>query len=459
MSRYKSVKFDQFSDGEQCDVITPTDKSFENSETLSIQKNKVKLGPKIKNSTPYALTLSESGQENKCACFTNTFLNVIGLSAAGKIHIRKINIQDATISSVYTSVADADEAHILLRFKNIYICSIDQSGSKIQYSNDTMVSWTACGTVGTGMTIKDYEVISDRLYILCSDKKIYYSDDGISFTLLVTLDSSYSYDKFCYLDGYFYLESRKTTAYYASIIKITLAGEIQFETISFGIIYDLDSFVFNGNLYALINNRFLYKIDGSSLIFVFNFENDCVLVPSLGFLNFAFFFDKTNDSIIVMNLDEKFHRRYLVSGTINEAFLFCQYSDSQFGFVVRSGTFIKVFLYHRDKFNSSGSVESKIMKIPEDLAIPKQLILTNKPLSANAQIKVYVKKDQASSWGTAVIDSNATDAVRKIYNFPTGSKISFIQIKIEYLTADEDETPEDAAVEFVYLPVGIINSR
>ena len=49
------------------------------------------------------------------------------------------------------------------------------------------------------------------------------------------------------------------------------------------------------------------------------------------------------------------------------------------------------------------------------------------PLTANAWVKVYVKKDGASSWGSAVIDSNATDAVSKSYDFPTGDELRTIE--------------------------------
>ena len=80
-------------------------------------------------------------------------------------------------------------------------------------------------------------------------------------------------------------------------------------------------------------------------------------------------------------------------------------------------------------------------------------------MTANAWIKVYVKKDGASSWGSAVIDSTTLNAVKKSYDFPDGDELRTIEFKIELGTDDDSETPEDPELEFIYLPLGLANSQ
>lgn len=464
MSRYKTKIFDNFSDGEQCDLIEATEKSFEKSNDLVIEGNKMKLGKKIKTGALYNMDLSSQADDewaSRCSFLYNGLFHIIGSHLVTfECVIKYISVTTGAINTLHTFPAGTNWAYMLLKFKNKMIVSLEDGANyKIQYATLTAPGvWNNCGTIGVGLEIMDYEIVGQRLYILTNDKKIYYSDDGIAFTLFVTLDSVYAYESFNYVDGYFYVGAYKAGFYSCSLIRISLDGEIQNQIVSITSARYFRSFAFNGNLYIILNRRFLYRVNGSALKPIFKFENKVSILFSFGFVDFSFFYDSTTSEIIAMDIFEKFFRPFpVVSGTdlactINNfdnliSMALCKHSANA-----------QVILYE-NSYTASGNVKTYTFKIPEDLAVPKQLILINKALTANARIKVYVKKDQAAAWGSAVIDSDALNAVRKNYTFPAGTQLSFIQFKIEYITANSAETPEDAILKFIYLPIGLANSK
>lgn len=457
--RYKVVKFDDFSDGERCDILDPTEKSFEMSENLIIEKNKIKLGKDIQTGALYNLAI-EVTEYAKMSVIKNNYLYTLGYdTVSSENRIVGINIQTGNIWTVHTFSGGGDETHIFIKFKDKYIVSMLDGTYKIQYSTN-LTAWTNCGTIGTGKIISDYKIVGDRLYVLCDDDIIYYSDDGIAFTLLVTLNSSYMYSDLNYLDGYFYLQIRTSSSGSLSsgIIRISLSGEIQDNIISLSGIYKFNSFVFNENMYVLVNERYLYRVVGSVLKPIFVFENNCIVVYSFGIIEKRFFWDSTDDKIITMNIFEKFSRPYKVPSALDRVWMIHQYDNCDTIAIGALSSVYKAIIYE-DKYYSPGFIETKIYKFPKGLAVPKQVILNHKPLTANAWVKIYVKYDQASAWGSAVIDSNTLNAVRKVYDVPAGTKCNFIQFKIEYGTTDDSETPEDATVDLIYLPVGLSNSQ
>ena len=455
--RYKTITFDDFFDGEQCSLIEPTEKSFKLSNNLVIRKNKIKLGKKIVGGVLYSLVI-ESSHFSKISFLYNNFLYILGTeTVGGECRIRKINVQTAAISTVYSFSGGGNENQQFIRFKNKVIVSIVDGTQKVQYSSMSMSSWTNCGTIGAN-GIVDYKIINNRLYVLCEDEKIYYSDDGISFTLLVTLDSLFSYNRLEYLNGYLYVDHWKSGGAGASLIRISLSGEIQDEIISVDSVYKFDFFVFSGNLYVLIDKLFLFRVDGVSLIPVFVFENEILIIFSFGIIDSFFFFDKTSDEIIVMNLLEKFSRPYKKGSAVKWIQMIYKYDNADTIALCENDSNILCAIIYEDAHTASGDVQTRLVKL-KSRGVPKQIVLRHKALTANAWVKVYVKVDQASSWGSAVINSNATNAVRKVYNFPAGTELDFIEFKIEYGTDDSGETPEDATLDFIYLPVGLGNAK
>lgn len=105
----------------------------------------------------------------------------------------------------------------------------------------------------------------------------------------------------------------------------------------------------------------------------------------------------------------------------------------------------------------SGGIETGI--INKTKIIPIAAIIRNKPLGAGTSIKLYAKKDQSSTWGTALMTSDTAGAVEKQYDFPnTYGKVTFLELRIELLTTDTTKTPEDVEIVFIYSEVGIESS-
>ena len=456
--RFETIIFDDFSDGEQCDILKATKKSFKMSNEIVFNDGKIELAKNVKNSALYALTLAAEGL--KCSFVYNDCLHILGNDdGSGENRIKKINVA-GTISTMHTFSGGGNEQFQFFIFRGKVIVSMLDGTYKIQYADFNMVSWTNCNTIGAGMYIKDHVIIDDRLYVLCvhsSETKIYYSDDGISFTLWVTLDSEYGYDDFNYLDGYFYLRLWKHSGE-NELVRISSTGEIQEEVITASITYELKTFVFNGHLYFLVDYRFLYRVVGSSLEPVFNFENDVYLVESSGIVDSISFWDSTDDEIITMNLFEKFSRPFNVVSALAKILALHKNSNAYTFALGYLGSDAKVTIYE-NKYISPGSIQTYTFRPEKGSFCPIQATVLHKPLTANAWVKVYVKKDGASAWGSAVIDSNATDAVSRIYNFIAGDELKTIEFKIELGTSDDSETPEDPELEFVYLPTGLANSE
>lgn len=123
-----------------------------------------------------------------------------------------------------------------------------------------------------------------------------------------------------------------------------------------------------------------------------------------------------------------------------------------------------VFLGRDDKilksknYKLSGTID--LATIDEGDIIPVALVVRHKPLVAGTVVNVYAKKDQATSWGSALIVSNTTSAVKKEYKFPNaGSKCSFLQLQIELTSNSSSNSPEDVSLEIIYLPAGLKNAK
>jgi len=113
-------------------------------------------------------------------------------------------------------------------------------------------------------------------------------------------------------------------------------------------------------------------------------------------------------------------------------------------------------IYKNTIYSLSGNLETSIFEAGE--IVPKQLIVRHKPLLTGTSVKIYHKFNHSSSY-TLDITSNVEGAVKAKYNFPTGTICDFYQFKIELLTSDSSKTPDDVELEFLYLPIGLENSK
>lgn len=457
--RYETINFNNFSDGEQCDIIAPTEKSFESSNDLVIENNKIKLGKKIKGGALFDSGLEDQDYPKKLSFLYSTYVYLLSDDASNCL-IKKCSLADGAYTTVKTLDDSGNDVYCFIKFKGYAIASyLNNANTAVlcKYSNMTMATWADTNLIalaGTDISINDYKIIHDRLYILCSDNKIYYSDNGITFVLLATLDSLYSYNSLEYLAGYLYVVNA-TNDYIYGLVRISLSGDIQDETISLGSIGFFYHRIFAGKSYILVGRKYLYRVDGSTLVPIFKFDGYAIFIFAPDFAESLFIYSVTGSEIIIMDINEKFSRPYKSLGYVLSFF---RYSFAIEASVQSALNKTKVAIYD-DAYTTPGDIKTFIARLKGGLGTPVQLVLNHKPLTANAWIKVYMKIDNASAWGSAVITSTDLNAVRKVYSIPAGTECSFIQAKIEYGTDDDSETPEDATLDLIYLPTGLVNSQ
>lgn len=460
MSRYKTERFDKFNDGEQCDLIERTEESFERSNGLAISAGKIKLG---KNNGGVLLNtaLSDYDIDQKLSFLHQNGLYVFASDGANCI-IKVCNVITAIVTTVSTLPDSGNETFCFIKFRGLVICSYINNANAAnicKYSTNGMVmtAWSDTNLIALigDHKILDYKIIHDRLYVLCDGGQICYSDDGITFVLLVALDTSYTYKTLEYLNGYLYV-ANQTPGSVSGLVRVSLTGDIQNEVVSLGSITYFSHRVFAGNSYILVNQRYLYRIDGDALTLIFYFDSNVAFMFSPEFVETLFFYNYTDDEIQEMNVDEKISRSYKVVATTTEVFAIHKYDENRTLTVVDVSGTVKISIYDSTHI-ASGDLITYIFK--KGLVTPKQLILYHDFLSTNSWVKVYVKFDQASAWGSAVIDSAVDGSVSKKYKFPVGTLLNFIQFKIEYGTDSSSETPENAFLDFIYLPLGLANSK
>jgi len=460
MTRYKTKIFFDFSDGQQCDILDLTKKSFKASENLVIQKNKIKLGWKIKNDALYDSTLDAWSSEKLSFIYS---YRVYFMSTDGSdCIIKRCSLTDGSFQTLKTFAdSSGDIPYCLIKFRGLAIASYKNNAGTsylCKYSTDgmTMATWANTNLIGKigSHYIKDYKIVHDRLYILTSNNRLLYSDDGITFESLITLDSSYSYKNLEYLDGYLYILNYSLKSV-RGLVRVSLSGEIQDEVVSFNSIYAISLKVFLGKIYLLADSLYLYRIEGSVLIPIYQFDAGYSFLNPSDYVNKLSFHNSNTGVVLSMNADEKFSSPYKIIGI---PISIHNYNKEQSFIICNYGTDTAQVAIYNGRYNSSGNVQTRVFKTKGSF-IPIQITALQKPLTANAWVKIYIKKDGASSWGSAVIDSNATNAVKKSYNFPAGDDLRTIEFKIEYGTTDDAETPEDVALEFIYLPIELANAE
>lgn len=115
-------------------------------------------------------------------------------------------------------------------------------------------------------------------------------------------------------------------------------------------------------------------------------------------------------------------------------------------------------VYKSNNYVLSGTFDLSI--VDEGEIIPVGLAVRHKPLTSGCEVNLFVKKDQAASWGSAVLANTTASSVKKKYKYPNaGPVVDFFQVQVELKTNNAANTPEDVSVEFLYLPAGLRNAK
>lgn len=431
---------------------------------IDLRSKRIKLGGKLSSN---ALATIQNEKYVPLFSFLSTLnYHLAVVQATGDVRLYKSTGAGA-FSTAYTFTAEngEDEVYGLFRYKDKLIASFMDSSTDyvFYYSTSPSSAWTKITTLPNEL-FKNFLIIDNVLYLFTTGS-IYTSTDGITFTLYLTMPTNVLIKSIDFFDGFIYISTYQ---------------------LSFGFKYSL------------------MRIENDELVFLRNFPDESIILASSDFLyifikssirprvlsfdgaSYKLFYDFREFSVIpnalapLVNTDDKFYfmvgflvgsdQQEHIYSIVKDKAVFREFSFANNEFIrsmydiddvlyslitLDEGDPVSSKIYNDDavEFEALGSLESSILDVGE--VVPIQAILRHKPLSASTSVKLYVKKNQASSWGSAVLTSDTDDAVNKKYRFPKSSIYDFIQFKIELITTDDTVTPEDVQLIFLYKPLGL----
>ena len=466
--RYESVKFKDFSGG-QGQKIFKKESQFAESLTTVLNKDTddFEIAPAVVTDT---IINSQSIVPYHICEFDGSVYMVVHNDTTGYIDIlRSYNFAEFTVWK--TIELDAEVHHIFSAWGRLNI-TFSASGTghffDLRYYDSTsgtfiQVDLPVLGTNETSAP-KMPVVFLDGYYYYITQGLLWKSSDGNNFTQvfdfhldmdLKVADDSFLYgvlneDDFSsfvriYFDGsYDVLKSFNP----ASAIDVSKYNDGFLVSEVIGGVCRLH--YFDGNTFRVFNT-----IDDEYCINVksFGFADRVVLVLDIGPASPAIvYFVYNNESVFrVFDLTVEYADAFTVI-----------YHKSTFYVSASNDVSTQVKYLSKTVLNTSCSIISSIVR-PTTM-IPKALILRHSPLSGasedEATVDIYVKKDGASSWGSAVIESETLDSLRKDYIFPTNiGKLEQIQFKIVKNKSAGNLQTDYVSLEYLYTPAGLSNSN
>lgn len=366
------------------------------------------------------------------------------------------------------------ESYALISFKDKLIYSCDAG---LYYSTNPTVAWTNIASP-TMTQVNAYASDGQTLYIIANNGTyngvLFFTTDGITWTELGPVfdnsSSYYYYEILEFFDGFLYAligdEKDKNKVYLKRLENNVFVTVKSFHVWTFPSMKK-----FNDKLYIV------YEDQAKNLL-VRSYDGDEIRTENKIYLGGANKFDisatfASADKLYFHTVEYSNPQRARVYSIDRNEAVFLEFDYNlywPYQIIENKGVLhlfatkmdaalhnVCIFNNYNQKFQASGTLENSILDDGE--IVPKQLILRHKPLAANTSVKVYVKKDHAASWGSAVLTSDTAGAVKKKYTFPTGSVHDFMQFKLELITTDNLATPQDVSLEFLYLPVGLENAK
>lgn len=365
--------------------------------------------------------------------------------------------------------------------KKIFVIASDSTGgdTSLFWSDDNGSTFTKVDISAVGDYVYDSVVRPDGVYLL-TETGIWFADDGLAYI------SHYSFSdevkdpiKMFYIDGFFYFSTR-----YAELFSVYKLGDsLEAERIYEG---GIKADIFpddDGGLYIFtIEDDYVVikKYDSQvSLVKRFKISDEYspssyedVYIHSLGRHNNKVYFSLTfkyndsgykNDCMIFSINQENFvlpeYKIDLAIAADQEWTFFHLYSFGTGFYLLLDSDPAKVYDdSYLERYRDTAEIVTSIIDTID--LIPRQVIVRHKPLADGASVKVYEKQDHASSWGSAIINSNTANSIRKTYDYAKGSKCDYLQFKIEINSTDDDvSAPEDVQLEFLYQESGMSKAK
>jgi hypothetical protein len=241
--------------------------------------------------------------------------------------------------------------------------------------------------------------------------------------------------------------------YYAGQIGMIIGGEfVTFSNVQASSFISDASFgiIFSQSVLGL--TRF-YVVEGGAPRLARIFSGIFDPVPFAIYRGFVYFYDLANGRVYRADTEGNYYYVETLPASYMSASV-C-FNDIRLYRLPHSGTFVTI--YRTSDFVSSGTLDSGVMSLGE--FVPKQLILRHKPLPAGTSVKVYADFDKSGSWGSAIITSATTGALKEKYTFTNSAVRDFFAFRVELLTSAPTVSPSEIELTFLYQPLGLENSQ
>ena len=475
MNRYKIKKFRNFSGG--------TGQEFLEDEKKYSDSYRVRYDSKTKKLSLarqfYYIEFAGTGINNNRTSdvigknFLIAFENN-GAPAGVQVHKSDNHANFALVHSFAITTTDPMYAFSFLNLWCVLFKDPTDHAGKIRlgYTSDYGANFTEIDYPGGEVIDHVVDKIGNKVYLLDEDSKIYESSNGISYSL--------------YFDGSTSgLDIKKIAGFKDFLYCVVLgkdgarSGLARFESAELKFIHTFSSDNVSADIINFGNDKLLLANISGKEMDLYSYDGDTIKrignSDALNYISVRFLMSDEREVHLVasdtLNGSTIEYKHLFVIN--NELGLFYNYSLTTnysyiAGFKHLGENYLQLlnfgspdkFQIERDnthKHKTSGYMVTSI--IDEGEIVPKQIKVKNDRLPADTKVLVYVKKDKAIAWGSAVLTSDADNAVSKSYAFPSGDRLDFISFKLQLETTDVDVSPENVQLEFIYKPLGLEHAK
>ena len=474
--RYKKIQFKDFSGGGE-QIFLQDQAAFSRSYKLNLgEANSIRLAALLNSQSLAMKVLGGSGCNNMPLFYENggyNYLFVLDITTSIPKLYRSTGSGAFTLKYTFSTQHGLDNVYMALSHNNYHIVCFDDSvaGKTVWYASlDPTAGWAQIASLLDITPVKNL-IVDNKLYIV-GTKDLYQTTDGLTYTPMNFSAQLKSYDFIqdaLYFDGFWYLVlwSNKEQIYHFMKVENGILKTILSSKQSMNIEMTKKFMYISTNYPCRI-----YTWDGEELIEKYDLTN---FFPT----TYNFRVMKTIEDRIYFNLHfldpTSAKEKNCLFSIIDDKGIFLEFDmadDEMILFVAEQGNVLYLgventgaspgFKVYNDYaatgeiFQPTGYAETSIVDDGE--VVPKQLVLKHAPLDSNCSVKVYKDFDRSGTY-TLVLTSNTAAAIKKKYTFPAGTILDFAQFKIELITTDSSETPEDIQLDFLYLPVGLENAK
>ena len=461
MNKYKSIEFSVFKNGEIQKKYSELENMAYSNKLAINDYGKVELAKLfVKNDIADTYTYATNSKIGGRYGATYYFYFFLVKQISGKDHavLYKCNLGNAPtlVKDFGAGLPDQIILHkdrIIVQFEN------DTTGDLEWYQTTSPTgTWTAIPEL-KNHSMNDWEILNDEIYITIltgyastGKSNIYISrDNGITFSLLFTqapVQSLYVANGFLYgKSGDMYVMENETWR----LVEKNVKGSVHIVDEKLKAIDYHNIYIFNGDKFEIERtfeeNKYLSFEGVSKYKTFFSIRSDA----EGGLSNYSLY---SYDTRGVLIKEKEFLNKDADWGIFGVFFVI----DTTYIITKNETNLItEIWNDYNPKYVDNGYFQTTIIDKGE--IVPKQLILRHDPLLTGSTVKVYTKKDQASSWENAIITSNTVGGIKKKYNYPAGAIHDFTEFKVELITTDTTKTPKNIKLEFLYLPIGLENAK